>query len=137
MRILLLLVFLFMLSLTLFVWAKSPTESTSSAPPQPGQVTKSELIPTPLPAERFKGRAREAYQAAAELPEVFTGIACYCGCDKSRGHRNLLDCFADEHGAECNHCMSEALDTSALFKSGVPPEEIRQFIDKKYEEKHH
>jgi hypothetical protein len=127
--------FVLMFSLSSWSWAESPNAATPSTQTPPATVTKSDAPVTPLPADRFKGRAREAYQAAAEMPEVFTGISCYCGCDKSRGHRNLLDCFVDEHGAECNHCMGEALDTSALFKSGVPPEEIRQFIDKKYGEK--
>ncbi len=126
---------LLVLNLNGFAWAESPKELNSAAPTQPAKVTNSESLPTPLPADRFTGRAREAYQAAADLPEVFTEISCYCGCDKSRGHKNLLYCFSDEHGAECNHCMSEALDTSALFKSGMPPQEIRQFIDKKYKEK--
>jgi hypothetical protein len=136
MRIPLLSALLLTLSLNSLVWAEPPQESNSSGQTPPAQVTKSEALPTPLPAEQFKGRTREAYQAAADLPDVFTQISCYCGCDKSRGHRHLLDCFADEHGAECNHCMNEALDTSAMFKSGVPPEEIRQFIDQKYGQKH-
>jgi hypothetical protein len=136
MRIPLLSVFLLMLSLNSLVWAESPKGSDPAGQTQATPAAKSEALPTPLPAEQFKGRAREAYQAAADLPDVFTQISCYCGCDKSRGHRYLLDCFTDEHGAECNHCMSEALDASAMFKSGVPPEEIRQFIDQKYGQKH-
>jgi hypothetical protein len=47
----------------------------------------------------FHGRAQEAYKAAAEIPDVFAQLSCYCGCDKAHGHRNLLDCFADDHGA--------------------------------------
>jgi hypothetical protein len=47
----------------------------------------------------FQGKVREAYKAAGEIPDVLAGLACYCGCDKSHGHRNLLDCFVDDHGA--------------------------------------
>ncbi len=136
MRILLLSAFLLTFSLNSLVWAESPPESNAPSQTPSSSVAKSEALPTPLPAEQFKGRAREAYQAAADIPDVFTQISCYCGCDKSRGHRHLLDCFTDAHGAECNECMGEALDTSAMFKSGVPPEEIRQFIDQKYGQKH-
>ena len=95
-------------------------------------ASKAATLPTPLPADRFQGRVREAYKAAAEIPDVLAGVRCYCGCDKSQGHRNLLDCFVDDHGATCNHCMNEALDAHALFMTGTPPDEISQFIDKKY-----
>lgn len=65
----------------------------------PASAAKTETLPTPLPADRFQGRVREAYKAASEIPDVLAGAACYCGCDKSQGHRNLLDCFVDDHGA--------------------------------------
>lgn len=71
---------------------KKPPAAASAAP----QGTS---LPTPLPASRFTGRVRQAYQAAADIPEVLANVACYCGCDKSLGHRNLLDCFVDDHGA--------------------------------------
>ena len=71
----------------------------SASPVQPTPTPAASALPTPLPAELFQGRAREAYQAAAEIPDVFAGLACYCGCNKSHGHRHLLDCFADDHGA--------------------------------------
>ena len=72
------------------------TPATSAQPPQP---PTSSALPTPLPADLFRGQAREAYKAAAEIPDVFAGLACYCGCNKSYGHRHLLDCFTDDHGA--------------------------------------
>ena len=65
----------------------------------PVPAAQTTTLPTPLPAERFQGRVREAYKAAAEIPDVLAGAACYCGCDKSQGHRNLLDCFVDDHGS--------------------------------------
>ena len=77
--------------------AKAHPASASLAQPTPTPAASA--LPTPLPAELFQGRAREAYQAAAEIPDVFAGLACYCGCNKSHGHRHLLDCFADDHGA--------------------------------------
>lgn len=72
--------------------ATSPTAPVAAA-------TTAATLPTPLPADRFQGRVREAYKAAAEIPDVLAGVTCYCGCDKSQGHRNLLDCFVDDHGA--------------------------------------
>ena len=70
------------------------TEKTAATP-----VAAPSALPAPLPAEMFQGRAREAYKIAAEIPEVLADVSCYCGCDKSQGHRNLLDCFVDDHGA--------------------------------------
>lgn len=105
--------------------------------PQPAEESKAEAtptapLPTPLPAEQFQGQVREGYKTAAEIPEVLAGLACYCGCDRSAGHRYLLDCFTDDHGAHCHICLHEALDAHALFMTGTPPDEIRTFIDHKY-----
>lgn len=41
----------------------------------------------------------KAYRFAAENPEIYAQQPCYCHCDKSDGHKGLLDCFADTHGA--------------------------------------
>jgi|SRR5581483_1133840 len=73
---------------------KKTPPATKSSP-----VVAQPPLPAPLPAAQFQGRVRDAYQAAADIPQVFAGVACYCGCDKSQGHRNLLDCFADTHGS--------------------------------------
>src|SRR5918997_3272179 len=75
----------------------------SEKPSVPAKLSKAPAatttLPTPLPADGFQGRVREAYKVAAEIPDVLAGVTCYCGCDKSQGHRNLLDCFVDDHGA--------------------------------------
>jgi hypothetical protein len=79
-----------------------PTKKPSApanATKAPAPAAQTATLPIPLPAERFQGRVREAYKVAAEIPDVLAGVACYCGCDKSQGHRNLLDCFVDDHGA--------------------------------------
>lgn len=76
-----------------------PTKKATPAQKSPPAVAQSPALPTPLPATQFQGRVREAYQAAADIPQIIAGIACYCGCDKSQGHRNLLDCFVDTHGS--------------------------------------
>ena len=86
----------------LWLSAVLQAEPTTKVPPAKKSlpaVTQTPTLPTPLPAAQFQGRAREAYQAATDIPQVFAGVACYCGCDKSQGHRNLLDCFVDTHGS--------------------------------------
>ena len=115
------------------VLLQAESSKKPSVPATPNKApAATATLPTPLPADRFQGRVRAAYKAAAEIPDVIAGLACYCGCNKSQGHRNLLDCFVDEHGATCNHCVNEALDAHAMFMTGAPPAEIRQFIDEKY-----
>ena len=46
----------------------------------------------------FRGKARQAYQIAKEIPEVIAQMPCFCECE-AYGHENLLDCFIDRHGA--------------------------------------
>jgi hypothetical protein len=55
-------------------------------------------MPKTLDPHLFKGKARQAYQIAKEIPEVLAQIPCFCDCDVF-GHENLLDCFIDQHGA--------------------------------------
>lgn len=88
-----------LLALVAFSQTELPAQTQPNAPAAANAPPAPDSLPTPLPAERFTGRIREAYQAAADIPEVLAGLHCYCGCDKSLGHRSLLDCFVDDHGA--------------------------------------
>ena len=56
-------------------------------------------LPTTLPPALFAGKAAAAYQVAREIPQTLAQIYCYCRCDQSAGHRSLVDCFSDPHGA--------------------------------------
>lgn len=80
-------------------WADPAQKSVANEKITVSPVAETSQLPTPLPAEMFQGRVREAYKIASEIPEVLAGVSCYCGCSKSHGHRNLLDCFVDDHGA--------------------------------------
>ncbi len=55
-------------------------------------------LPKTLDPNLFKGKAKEAYQVAREIPEILAQMPCFCGCE-TYGHENLLDCFVDNHGA--------------------------------------
>jgi len=92
-------VIVWVLGLATVLWAEAPKKAGPPAGTKPAPAVQSSILPTPLPADQFQGRVREAYKAANEIPDVLAGLACYCGCDKSHGHRNLLDCFVDDHGA--------------------------------------
>jgi hypothetical protein len=54
---------------------------------------------TPLSPALFVGQTARAYQVAHEIPEVLDQLYCYCQCDKHLGHKSLLSCFTDTHGA--------------------------------------
>jgi hypothetical protein len=53
--------------------------------------------PATLSPALFRGKAAEAYRIAREVPELIERMACYCGCDRSHGHQNNLDCYVDRH----------------------------------------
>ena len=46
----------------------------------------------------FKGKVRQTYQIAKDIPEMLVQVPCFCECE-AFGHENLLDCFIDQHGA--------------------------------------
>jgi hypothetical protein len=55
-------------------------------------------LPKTLDQHHFKGKARQAYQIAKEIPQILAQMPCFCECE-AFGHENLLDCFIDQHGA--------------------------------------
>jgi hypothetical protein len=75
-----------------------PSGLWASAAAAAEPVTRREHRPTLDPA-KFVGRARVTHQIAREIPDVLDQLYCYCGCDKSVGHRSLLSCFTDGHAA--------------------------------------
>jgi hypothetical protein len=102
----------------------------------PDETAQHEALPKPsvttLDPMLFTGRARTAYEAAREVPEVLAQLPCFCGCMSGFGHRNNLDCFHDEHGVECTMCQDIAIDARDLYKKGVEVSRIRQTIKDKY-----
>jgi hypothetical protein len=45
----------------------------------------------------FVGKARRAHEIARVMPDLLDQLHCYCGCDKSAGHKSLLSCYTDGH----------------------------------------
>ena len=82
-------------------------ETNLAAETTPGSEKKPSVTPlsthTSLPAtlspDLFSGAVRDGYVIAQTIPDVLAGLHCYCGCDRSMGHGNLLDCFVDDHAA--------------------------------------
>ena len=56
-------------------------------------------LPATLSPDLFSGAVKDGYVIAQTIPDVLAGLHCYCGCDRSMGHGNLLDCFVDDHAA--------------------------------------
>src|SRR5258708_4846238 len=85
-----------------------------------------------LDPKNFQGTVREAYEVAEKDPALLAQLHCYCGCDKSDGHKNLLDCFRDNHGSTCAICCGEAVDAESMAGRGMAIEQIRDALRARY-----
>lgn len=73
---------------------------------------------------------QNAYALAARVKKLLYQQPCYCYCDRSEGHRSLLDCFAGKHGSECGVCLREALYTYEQSRKGKSAPQIRAGIER-------
>jgi len=80
----------------------------------------------------FQGNVREAYQIAERDPGLLSQLHCYCGCDRTLGHKNLLDCYRDNHASICGTCLGEARDAESMAGRGIPVERIRDALRANY-----
>jgi hypothetical protein len=78
-------------------------------------------------------RIARVYEMAAAVPHVLDGLYCHCECSKHSGHRSLLDCFRDDHGAGCDVCLHEAQLAYEMSSEGKSLKEIRAAIDDFYQ----
>ena len=86
-------------------------------------------LPQTLDPAAFSSREiAAAYQTAKDIPEVLAQQPCYCYCDRRKGHRSLLDCFASRHAADCDICLKEALFAMQEHRKGKSTEQIRSQI---------
>jgi hypothetical protein len=85
-----------------------------------------------LDPQNFQGEVREAYEVAERDPALLAQLHCYCGCDKADGHKNLLDCFRDNHGSTCAICCGEARDAESMASRGMAVEQIRDALRARY-----
>jgi len=96
-------------------------------------VSQIQKLETTLPADRFKGKSREAYIVAKQIPATLAQLPCYCECDKAFGHKSLHSCFVDDHASQCAVCVDEALLAYKLQKEEkLTPEQVRDRIIAKY-----
>ncbi len=81
---------------------------------------------------QFTGEVREAYKIAQENPDLLAQLHCWCGCDRTDGHKNLLDCYRGHHAASCAICTGEVLEAKKLFDQGASIETIRAALKARY-----
>ena len=81
-----------------------------------------------LDPNQFVGEVKQAYLIAESDPALLAQLHCWCGCDRTDGHKNLLDCYRDTHGAHCAICTGEAIEAEKLAAQGMPIEKIRDAL---------
>ncbi len=112
-------------------------ESADSAPAccathQAGETQAAADLQKTMDPQQFTGQIREAYQVARENPDLLVQLHCYCGCDRTNGHKNLLDCYRSTHAASCAICNGEALEAKKLFDQGASIETIRAALRNRF-----
>lgn len=85
-----------------------------------------------LSHKMFHGKAVTAYKMAAEIPKVIDSQFCYCYCKRDHGHKTLLTCFTNTHGAKCEVCMGEVIYAYKLYKEQLSLDDIIAEMDKKF-----
>src|SRR5258706_9869269 len=64
---------------------------------------------------------RNVYALAEKIKPVLYQQPCYCYCDRNAEHKSLLDCYASEHGSQCDICQREAILAYQLTQKGKSP----------------
>ncbi len=106
-----------------------PGSRAGSAPTRAEAVTG---LRRTLDPNLFQGEVKEAYEAAERDPALLLQLHCYCGCDRKDNHKDLLDCFRDEHGSRCEICVGEARDGEKMAAQGLPIGRIRDVLRARY-----
>jgi len=101
-----------------------------SVPAYHAKPPQSEL-PETLSPELFSDPVvQNAYAVAAKIKKTLYQQPCYCHCDRSQGHKSLLDCFASRHGSGCGTCIYEDLYSYEQSRKGKSAAQIREGIIK-------
>lgn len=102
--------------------------SDSPPPPPIAAGDAAQHLRMTLDPNQFVGEVKQAYLIAESDPALLAQLHCYCGCDRTDGHKNLLDCYRDTHGAHCAICTGEAIEAEKLATQGMPVEKIRDAL---------
>ena len=111
---------------------KKPPDKPAAETKPDGQKKGSSDQAQVLDPGQFFGEAAIGYASAKACPDICAKLFCYCGCDITDSHTNLLDCFTSYHGVDCHICQEEAVLALRLHRDGVPLEEIQKKVDMQY-----
>jgi hypothetical protein len=103
-----------------------------SAPSAPREADAAKNLRMTLDPNQFIGEVKQAYLIAESDPALLAQLHCWCGCDRTDGHKNLLDCYRDTHGAHCSICTGEAIEAEKLASQGMPVEKIRDALRERF-----
>jgi hypothetical protein len=108
--------------------AATTTKGKADIPAYHAEAPKGPLPETLDPKQFLDAETRNVYTLAAKEKAILYQQPCYCRCDKEVGHKSLLDCFTDYHGAHCMLCKKEAIFTYTESQQGRTAAQIRQEI---------
>ncbi len=107
---------------------RSRVAESASTPPAVTASDAAQHLRMTLDPNQFVGEVKQAYLIAEADPALLAQLHCWCGCDRTDGHKNLLDCYRDTHGAHCAICTGEAIEAEKLASEGMPVEKIRDAL---------
>jgi uncharacterized protein with PCYCGC motif len=108
--------------------ATTAAKGKADIPAYHAEAPKGPLPETLDPKQFLDAETRNVYTLAAKEKAILYQQPCYCRCDKEVGHKSLLDCFTDYHGAHCMLCKKEAVFTYTESQQGKTAAQIRQEI---------
>ena len=108
----------------------SPAAADEPVPAYHAQAPQGELPATMNPDLFTDPVVQNAYTVAAKIKKALYQQPCYCHCDRSQGHKSLLDCFASKHGSGCGTCIYEDFYTFEQLGKGKTAAQIRAAIIK-------
>jgi hypothetical protein len=108
--------------------ASTAAKAKADIPAYHAEAPKGALPQTLDPQQFLDAQTRNIYTLAAKEKPILYQQPCYCRCDKEVGHKSLLDCFTDYHGAHCVLCKKEAVFTYTESQQGKTAAQIRQEI---------
>jgi hypothetical protein len=121
-------------------------EAAAAAAAALGPHKQAQYPPVPFQGyapPRPKEVVTEAFQFAAEHPEIASYVPCFCGCQQG-GHKGNEDCFVhrrapngdviewEEHGVECAVCIDVATRSRQMYASGAGARDIRAAIEREF-----
>lgn len=114
----------------MFIWIVILAPAWAADEPVP-PVLPSNPLPQTLPPDKFDHPVlKRAYAAAGRNRKIVAQLPCYCWCSRM-GHRSLLDCFASNHGANCDVCIQEVILADDMAKKGKTAAQIRAAVIRK------